>query len=199
MGSPSPTGAGTRSSARRRARSHRRRGGARPRRHRARHARVLLLARAGPAAAMARPREGRPPPGDGAPSSTRSGTCGRRREGKPLWKLVVDLTPEQLVSLHRLPLPDRRARRPSRRSRILRTKEAAQGRRARRRSARSGYPGLHHVRRLARLPGRQGAAPVPEAVADGWTHIKMKVGKRHRGRRPPAPRIIREEIGPDAR
>ena len=30
-------------------------------------------------------------------------------EGKPLWKLLADMTPEQLVALHRLPLHHRRA------------------------------------------------------------------------------------------
>ena len=30
-----------------------------------------------------------------------------KRAGKPLWKLLVDMTPEQLVDARRLPLPDR--------------------------------------------------------------------------------------------
>ena len=38
----------------------------------------------------------------------RCGTCGRKSTGKPLWKLLADMTPEQLVALHRFPLPDRR-------------------------------------------------------------------------------------------
>ena len=33
------------------------------------------------------------------------------RAGKPLWQLLADITPEQLVDLRRLPLPHRRARR----------------------------------------------------------------------------------------
>ena len=38
------------------------------------------------------------------PSSTRSGTCGRRARACPLWQLLAGLSPEELVARHRLPL-----------------------------------------------------------------------------------------------
>ena len=36
-----------------------------------------------------------------------SGISGPSIEGKPVWRLVADMTPEQFVGLHRFPLPDR--------------------------------------------------------------------------------------------
>ena len=48
--------------------------------------------------------------------STPSGTCWAKKAGKPVWQLVADMTPEELVSMHRLPLPHRLRSRPTRRS-----------------------------------------------------------------------------------
>ena len=62
---------------------------------------------------------------------------------------------------------------------------------------RDGYPRLHHVRRLARLFRRQAAPLVREAVGEGWTHFKMKVGGDIEDDMRRAA-LIREEIGPEA-
>jgi L-fuconate dehydratase len=117
-----------------------------------------------------------------------------KREGKPLWKLLADMTPEAIVGLvdfryltdaltphEALDLLGRRA--PTRHDREAEL-------------ARDGYPAYttsvgwlgysdDKIRRLCR-----------EALAEGWTRFKLKVGldidddmRRMR--------IVREEIGPD--
>jgi L-fuconate dehydratase len=116
-----------------------------------------------------------------------------RREKKPLWKLLVDLTPEQLVSCIDFTwITD--ALTPEQALSILKEKEA--GKAAREAEIRAqGYPAYttsagwlgyadDKVKRLSQ-----------EAVAAGWTHIKMKVGKDKDANVRRA-RIIREALGP---
>ena len=59
--------------------------------------------------------------------------------GKPVWRLVADMTPEELVALRRLPLPHRRARRRPRRASCSRPARPAAPRRAEE-MERDGYP-----------------------------------------------------------
>lgn len=115
-----------------------------------------------------------------------------KSEGKPVWKLLVDMSPEQLVrSLDFRFVTD--ALTPEEALGLLRRNAA--GRAAREQEMREqGYPAYttsagwlgyddDKVRRLAR-----------EALAEGWTHFKQKVGgdleedRRRAG-------ILREEIG----
>jgi len=115
-----------------------------------------------------------------------------KAEGKPLWKLLVDLTPEQLVSC--IPftyLTD--ALTPEEALEILRRHAPTRAEREAEMCA-SGFPAYttsagwlgysdDKMRRLLR-----------QAVANGWTHFKMKVGRNlaediHRAT------LIREEIG----
>jgi len=115
-------------------------------------------------------------------------------EGKPLWKLLVDMTPEELVGL----IPFRYisdALTPDEALDILRRQAPTRAiREAEMRS--DGYPAYttsigwigysdEKVRRLCR-----------EGVAAGWRHFKVKVGKDLADdiRRLA---IVREEIGPD--
>ena len=117
-----------------------------------------------------------------------------KRAGKPLWKYVVDLPSEQIVKMidfrH---ITD--ALTPSDAIAILEAKKATRGQREAE-MRRDGYPAYttsagwlgyddDKIRRLSR-----------EAVAAGWNHIKIKVGKNldEDIRRC---RIIREEIGND--
>jgi L-fuconate dehydratase len=117
-----------------------------------------------------------------------------KREGKPVWKLVVDLTPEQLVGcIDFRYLTD--ALTPDEALALLRERAAGRaGREAEMR--RDGYPAYitsagwlgypeDKVRRLCRA-----------ALADGWTRFKVKVGVDVASdvRRC---RVMREEIGPD--
>ena len=117
-------------------------------------------------------------------------------ERKPLWKLLVDMTPEQLVAcIDFRYISD--ALTPDEALSIL--QRMAPGRPAREAEMRrSGYPAYttsagwlgysdDKLRKLCR-----------EAVAAGWTHVKMKVGQHIEDDIRRA-RIVREEIGPDRR
>ena len=115
--------------------------------------------------------------------------------GKPLWKLIVDMTPEEIVALIDFryitdALPPERA---------LDRLRALTPRRAEREAElrRDGYPAYStsvgwlgydddKIRRLCH-----------EALAQGWTRFKLKVGADVEDDRRRA-RIVREEIGPDA-
>jgi L-fuconate dehydratase len=115
--------------------------------------------------------------------------------GVPLWKLLVDMTPEELVALVDFryisdALPPERA--------LARLRELAPTRGEREAELRrDGYPayttsvgwlgyGDEKIRRLCR-----------EALAEGWTRFKLKVGADVEDDRRRT-RIVREEIGPDA-
>ncbi|MDR5906490.1 L-fuconate dehydratase [Franzmannia qiaohouensis] len=115
-----------------------------------------------------------------------------KSEGKPVWKLLVDMSPEQLVkSLDFRFVSD--AITPEEALGLLRRQAA--GRQEREATMRAqGYPGYttsagwlgyddDKVRRLAR-----------EALAEGWTHFKQKVGGNLEEDRRRA-QILREEIG----
>jgi L-fuconate dehydratase len=117
-----------------------------------------------------------------------------KQAGKPLWKLLVDMSPEELVALIDFryisdALPPERA---LERLRALAPTRAAREAELRR----DGYPAYttsvgwlgyddDKIRRLCR-----------EALADGWTAFKLKVGADVEDDRRRA-RIVREEIGPD--
>jgi L-fuconate dehydratase len=117
-----------------------------------------------------------------------------KREGKPLWKLVIDMSPEEIVALIDFryiddALPPENA--------LARLTSLAATRAAREAELRrDGYPAYttsvgwlgypdDKIRRLCR-----------EALAEGWTAFKLKVGADVEDdlRRV---RIVREEIGSD--
>src|SRR5438552_3352265 len=138
-------------------------------------------------------------PGQGAirlaPAALISGVWDRyaEGEGKPLWKLLADMTPEQLVSCidfrylsdaltpeEALDILERKApTRAAREAEMLRTGYPAY-------TTSAGWLGYsdEKLRTLCR-----------EAVAAGWSHVKMKVGQRIEDDVRRA-RIVREEIGP---
>ena len=118
-----------------------------------------------------------------------------KRVGKPLWKLLVDMSPDQLVALVDFRytsdvLPPERA--------LARLQGLAPTRAEREAELRrDGYPAYttsvgwlgyddDKIRRLCR-----------EALAEGWTRFKLKVGADVEDDRRRT-RIVREEIGPDA-
>jgi L-fuconate dehydratase len=98
-----------------------------------------------------------------------------RKEGKPVWKLVADMNPEQIVSVIDFSyLTD--ALTPDEALEILRRNAPTRGEREAE-MLRNGFPGYttstgwlgysdEKVRRLCR-----------EALAGGWQHFKMKVGR----------------------
>jgi len=115
-----------------------------------------------------------------------------RSEGKPLWKLLVDMSPEQIVSC----IPFRHitdALTPQEATEILRRNESTRASREAEMRA-VGYPAYttsagwlgysdDKVRRLVR-----------QGLAEGWSHFKMKVG-RDLDDDVRRAAIIREEIG----
>jgi L-fuconate dehydratase len=119
-----------------------------------------------------------------------------KREGKPLWKLLVDLTPEQVVgAIDFTYITD--ALTPHEALDVLRRMQS--GRAAREAEMlRDGYPAYttstgwlgysdEKVRRLCR-----------EAIAEGWTAFKMKVGPNLEDNLRRAA-LMRNEIGPERR
>ena len=111
-----------------------------------------------------------------------------KAEGKPLWKLLADMTPEELVALRRLPLHHRRARRPTRRSRSC---ERARGHASRARGARcarDGYPAYTTSAGWLGYADDEVARLCREAVADGLDAPQDEGRRRPRGRRPPRAR-----------
>ncbi len=117
-------------------------------------------------------------------------------ERKPLWKLLVDMTPEQLVSsIDFRYISD--ALTPDAALGIL--ERMAPGRKAREAEMlRSGYPAYTTSAGWLGYSDEKLRALCREAVAAGWTHVKMKVGQRIEDDVRRA-RIVREEIGPDRR
>ena len=145
-------------------------------------------------AALARSREGRHAPGDRRRSSTRSGTC-RQASGKPLWRLLADMTPEEIVALvdfryitdaltpdEALAMLAARAGRAARRAELAR---------------RRAIPPTRPRPAGSATTTTRSAGCAARRVADGWTQFKLKVGARPRRRHPAAAAIVREEIGPD--
>jgi L-fuconate dehydratase len=117
-----------------------------------------------------------------------------KRAGKPLWKLLADMPPGELVDL----VDFRYLTDALTRDEALAILEAAAPGRAEREAEliRDGYPAYttsvgwlgyddDKIRRLCR-----------EALAEGWTRFKMKVGA-DRDDDVRRMRIVREEIGPD--
>ncbi len=115
-----------------------------------------------------------------------------KAEGKPVWRLLAEMTPEQIVAaIDFRYIEDALSREEA--LEILRAGKHGQAERLERLEAR-GYPAYttsvgwfgfsdEKIRRLCR-----------EGLADGWTHFKLKVGglaadDLRRGR------IVREEIG----
>lgn len=119
-----------------------------------------------------------------------------KAEGKPVWKLVADLTPEQFVSLidfrH---ITD--ALTPDEALEILRAATPGKAEREARLRA-EGYPAYTTSAGWLGYPDDKIRALCRAAIADGWSAIKIKVGRdldddiRRLS-------VVREEIGPDRR
>jgi L-fuconate dehydratase len=115
-----------------------------------------------------------------------------RAEAKPLWKLVVDMTPEQFVGcIDFRYMTD--VLTPEQAVELLRAHEA--GKRAREEEIRSiGFPAYTTSVGWLGYSDEEVRERCRTAVGQGWTHLKMKVGGRleddvHRAA------MIREEIG----
>ncbi|WP_423763053.1 enolase C-terminal domain-like protein [Burkholderia sp. NLJ2] len=112
--------------------------------------------------------------------------------GKPVWKLLVDMTPEQLVSCVDFTYIDDVL---TREEAVAMLRRAAPGKALREREMREhGYPGYTTAAGWLGYPEDKMRMLAREAVADGWTHLKQKVGAdlEQDVRRA---RILREELG----
>jgi len=113
-------------------------------------------------------------------------------ERKPLWKLLVDMTPEQIVSC--IPfsyITD--ALTPEEALEILRRNESTKKEREQQ-MRESGYPAYTTSAGWLGYSDEKMRMLVREGLDQGWTHFKMKVGRNLNDDLRRA-RIIREEIG----
>jgi L-fuconate dehydratase len=117
-------------------------------------------------------------------------------EGKPLWKLLVDLTPEQLVSSIDFRYISDALGVDEAREMLERMAPSRAAREAE--ILRSGYPAYTTSAGWLGYSDEKLRALCREAVAGGWMHVKMKVGQRIDDDVRRA-RIVREEIGPERR
>src|SRR5439155_16939202 len=113
---------------------------------------------------------------------------------QPLWKLLVNMSSEQIVSC----IPFRHitdALTPAEALEILQRNESSKGAREEGMHA-DGYPDYTTSAGWLGYSDQKVRTLVREALAEGWTHFKMKVGRDLQNDIRRAA-IIREEIGPD--
>jgi len=119
-----------------------------------------------------------------------------KAEGKPLWKLLVDLTPEQLVAcvdfryITDALTPEDAVELLRRCAPTKREREAEM--------LRDGFPAYTTSAGWLGYSDEKIRALCREAVAAGWTHVKIKVGRDIDDDLRRA-RIVREEIGRERR
>lgn len=117
-----------------------------------------------------------------------------RTEGKPLWKLLTDMSPDQIVSV--IPfhhITD--ALKPDEATEILQRNEATKAVREKEMRA-NGYPAYTTSAGWLGYSDDQVRRLVRAGISEGWTHFKMKVGRDLNDDIRRAA-IIRGEIGPD--
>src|SRR3989449_6008685 len=119
-----------------------------------------------------------------------------KAEGKPVWKLLVDMTPAELVRCVAFRyITD--AITPDDALALLRRLAPTKSRREAE-MLRSGFPAYTTSAGWLGYSDEKLRALCREAVAAGWSHVKMKVGQKIEDDVRRA-RIVREEIGPDRR
>ncbi len=117
-----------------------------------------------------------------------------KKEGKPLWKLLVDMSPEELVScIDFRYITD--AITPEEALEILERNEGTKAAREAEMLG-NGYPAYTTSAGWLGYSDDKLRGLLSESVAEGWEHFKMKVGTSIEDDVRRAS-IIREEIGPD--
>jgi L-fuconate dehydratase len=117
-----------------------------------------------------------------------------KREGKPLWKLLADMSPEQLVSCVDFRYIDD-VLPPEEAIHLLRTRRLGlAGREAE--MLRDGYPAYTTSAGWIGYDDDKVGELVRAAIEDGFTHVKMKVGRDLADDERRAA-LIREALGPD--
>jgi L-fuconate dehydratase len=117
-------------------------------------------------------------------------------EGKPLWKLLVDMPPERLVACIDFRYIDD-ALTPDEALAILRRNEATKGEREQRLRA-EGFPAYTTSAGWLGYADETLPERAREALAEGFTHVKLKVGG-DLGRDLRRARLVRDAIGPGNR
>jgi L-fuconate dehydratase len=117
-------------------------------------------------------------------------------EGKPLWKLLVDMQPERLVSCIDFRYIDDTLT-PDEALAILRRNEATKGEREQRLLA-EGFPAYTTSAGWLGYPEESLPERAREALAAGFTHVKLKVGGDLECDLRRA-RLVRDAIGPEIR
>ncbi|MCH8196595.1 MAG: L-fuconate dehydratase [Proteobacteria bacterium] len=119
-----------------------------------------------------------------------------KTQGKPVWKLVIDMTPEALVScIDFRYITD--ALTPIEAIEMLRSKVEGKAEREAEMLAR-GYPAYTTSAGWLGYPDDKVRRLAAEAVAEGWNHIKLKVGSNIEDDERRL-RAVREEVGPDVK
>ena len=117
-----------------------------------------------------------------------------RVEGKPLWKLLVDMTPEQIVACIDFSyITD--VLTPGEALEILRRNTSTRGSREAE-MRRDGFPAYTTSTGWLGYPDEKVRRLCREAIAAGWTRFKMKVGQDLEGNLQRAA-LMREELGPE--
>ncbi len=117
-----------------------------------------------------------------------------KKEGKPLWKLLADMSPEELVScIDFRYITD--AITPEEALEILQRNAGTKAAREVE-MLRQGYPAYTTSAGWLGYPDEKLRRLIRESVGEGWEHFKMKVGTNIEDDARRAA-IIREEIGPD--
>jgi L-fuconate dehydratase len=117
-----------------------------------------------------------------------------KSEGKPVWKLVADMTPEQYVACVDFRyLTD--AITPDEALALLRAKQPTRAEREAQ-MRRVGYPAYITSAGWMGYPDEKVRALCRQALADGFTRFKIKVG-RDAAQNAHRCALVREEIGPD--
>ena len=117
-----------------------------------------------------------------------------KRERKPMWKHLVDLTPEQLVSTIDFSYITDVLKPEEAIAMLHAAREGREGREAEMR--RDGYPAYTTSTGWLGYPDEKVRRLCKEAIAEGWTAFKMKVGQNLEDNVRRAA-IMREEIGPE--
>jgi L-fuconate dehydratase len=119
-----------------------------------------------------------------------------KKRGQPLWKLLTDLSPEEVLQTLDLSyledvLPAEKA------LRLLR--EEAAGKKGRGKILAEGYPGYDTSIGWFNYPDEQVRENTIRAVAEGFTAMKLKVGSSDPARDIRRAHIVREAAGENAR
>lgn len=118
-----------------------------------------------------------------------------RREGKPLWELVVDLEPEQLVELIDFKHITDVVTKAEALDLLRKRRPAAMGRKAEMKA--EGFPAYTTSAGWLGYPEQKIRALCKDLLKEGHRYFKMKVGSADPAEDVVRARAIREEIGPD--